>query len=290
MALKKDLRTTLILALSVIMISQLASAGPEMETIATTVEVTNVAPTVGTVTPTSPVVLSEHTTVVVACSATVTDQNGWEDVTSVNGTFYLVSVGLGCTPNDANCYVNVTCALSGGSGTTVTATCNYAVKWYAQASTDEGNWRCAITAIDSVVHKATNSSITTVSDLVALDITAPLAFGTMIVGQTSASDKTVNVTNTGNVRIDLNVNGTAMTCTSGSIAASYLHYNMSESIAYASMSALTGTAADTKEPLKTGFNLAEGAAQMDNTYWKINIPAGVTGTCSGALTVTALKG
>ena len=290
MEYKRNLRIFLVSALFVVMACQLASSGPETEIAQTTVQISNTAPTVGTVTPTSPLTLSEYTTVVVTCSATVTDVNGWEDVSSSSGVFHLYSVGGGCTPDNADCYVNNSCELSGGSSTTVTSTCSFTVYWYAQASSDEGNWTCAITAVDSGANSGTNSSNTTVSDLVALNITTPIAFGNMIVGQTSAADVTDTVSNTGNVRFDINVNGTDMTCDSGSIAVGYIHYNISSGIDYASMTPLTADPGDTAVEFSTNFNLVEGAASSDDTYWKIQIPTGVLGSCTGTVQFEAIKG
>jgi len=293
MAMKEYTRISVVLAFVAIVTLQLATGGPETETATTTVTINNVAPVVGTVTPTSPVVLSEHTTVTVTCSATVNDSNGWEDVSTANGTFYLDSLGGGCTPNNANCYTNASCALSGGSDTTVTATCEYTVQWYAQASTDEGNWNCAITATDTAANDDTNSTTTTVSDLLALDITTPIAFGTMSVGQTSSSDSTDTVTNTGNVRFDINVNGTNMTCDgaeSNPIGVTYIRYHHDSGQDYSNMTSLTTNPADTAAGLKTNFDLVEGAASDKLTYWKISIPTGVSGSCTGYSQFEAVKG
>jgi hypothetical protein len=123
----------------------------------------------------------------------------------------------------------------------------------------------------------------------------------MKVGDTSASDLNTTMQNYGNVRIDMQLNGTNMACIGGgggTIAVSSLHYNCTDyGQAYTAMTALTGTPSDSAAAC-SGFNLQKNITATTQSPlvptqdlpWKIKIPLGVGGNCSSIIWFTAVFG
>jgi len=258
----------------------------------TSVDIGNVAPTVGTVTVSpSPIVIAENSTVNVTCWAWVNDTNGWEDIETANGVLYQNKTTSACGADPVNCYTNATCSHAGGSGNIVNTSCKFTVQFYAQSTIDEGTWKCYIHVIDNGTSNANNQKNVSVSDTLALAVTSDINFGSMIVGEISLSDKIAIVTNTGNVRIDVNLNGTNMTCdVLGNILPGYIHYNDTAAQAWSTGCPLTTDPANTYATFKTTFDLAEGAVATKNSYWRLSVPTGVSGTCDGLVTFEAVKG
>ncbi|MBN2518448.1 MAG: hypothetical protein JXB14_06370, partial [Candidatus Altiarchaeota archaeon] len=84
-------------------------------------------------------------------------------------------------------------------------------------------------------------------------------------------------------------NGTDMSCTiQGSIAKGYLHYNTTHAGDWTQMCALTDTDTDTCGELQSNFDLADGAASNKKIFWVLRAPTGVSGTCTGHVTFTAI--
>lgn len=292
--MKNVLKSLLLSCLVALMAIPFAMA--DFSAVTSTASVTNAAPTVGTITATDPVTLSESTNVTVWCNATVTDTNGYSDVSTVSAKLWdPASTTEGAGNDYNNHFTNSTCTLSGGSGTTVNAACSFNVHYSANAA----EWTCKLTATDAGALTGTASATdVTVNQLKALStVSASLAFSELALGATSSSDKNINVTNTGNVLIDVSVDGygaidgdgKSMTCTIGTITLANVKYNLTADQDYtANMTALTDSAVTL-----TDFNLA--AESTDNTasaeliYWKLKIPTtGVGGSCSGNVVVTAV--
>ncbi|MFH1722424.1 MAG: hypothetical protein ABH950_07470 [Candidatus Altiarchaeota archaeon] len=261
----------------------------------------NSAPSVGVVavddatgSPSNEVDLSDGLTVEVNCSATVTDNNGYANVSGAAAELFLNSEDLddfsGNTDDANNRYTNTSCALSGGSGNTVDVVCSFTVEYYA----DPGEWNCTINATDDIAY-GVGWDNTTINTLTALSVPSSLSFGSLALGATSG-DQTLTVTNTGNEQIDIsldgygsvNGDGYAMTCSTGNVDLANLRYDLSSDTAFGSMTSLT----DDSVTLSS-FDLAQrtGAVSTKDAYWKIQIPAsGVSGSCSGKINVLATSG
>lgn len=277
--------------------------------------VNNIAPVVSTVTLNggSAVDLTEGTTTEVVMTATVTDNNSCAggELSSVLAYTYRSDLGFAAcdTVGEAdnnNCYVEVSCSVSGGScsGTTdasATYTCTANITSYADptdASTvyAASTWLATIKATDddTETHNDEVAAGVEMNSLTAMDITASIAFGNLDVGQKNDPlDKTTTVTPTGNVGLDTELSGDNMctdypTCSGGSITVSYIKYALAGSTAYASGTSLSGSAteAELNAPKPTS-----GSPTTKDLYWGIEIPSGTTpGSYTGANTVTAVKG
>ncbi len=267
--------------------------------VSSSVTVGNSAPTVSSVSvddatdsPSNEVDLSDASSVLVNCTGTITDNNGFANVTGAAAEFFLNSEGVGDftgTADDGdNRYTNTSCELSGGAGNTVDVECTFAVQFYA----DPGEWNCTINATDDLGW-GLGWDNTTVNTLTALSVPASLSFGSLGLGDTSA-DTALTVTNTGNEQIDVSLDGFgggdgdgyAMTCDTGAIDVANLRYDLSSGTDYGSMTSLTDAAVTL-----SSFDLADGAASTDDIYWKLQLPSsGVAGACSGTVNVNAVSG
>ena len=243
--------------------------------------------TVGTVAVSpSPIDLTAGSTKTVSCSATVADAIDWNNIATVNATFWDAVYSSETAADDSSVhYANTSCSI--GTNTSLTeapATCTFGLQYYANAST----WTCKINSFDASVNSASNLTNATVNSLAALDVTeATIDFGTLALGATSSSDVTATVQNTGNTQIDVQLSGNAMSCTSGSLAQENIHYSASSGVAYGSMTTLTGTA------ITLDLNVAKstGSASTSLSYWKISLPSsGVGGTCTNTITFSGVAG
>jgi hypothetical protein len=232
----------------------------------------------------------------IMCNATITDSNGYQDVAtsgSVNATFYHSSYGSLYGANDKNQrYTNTSCTFTGGSGTTVTALCIASFEHEAY----NGTWNCTITAKDGAGATANASRTNDITELVGLSVlNDSIHYGTMANGASSASALGVNVTNEGNVKIDVQVKGLSdMNCTVlGNLGINNISFNTTSG-AYSTMSA---NKLSTSFQNLDAFNLyQEGVAPFgedqpatNNTWWTITIPNGVRGECNNTVVIHALK-
>lgn len=241
------------------------------------------------------VTLTEGTTKNVVCAGTVTDTNGYTDISHVGAFFYRTAVGTSSASDDNNLYRlygDSQCAPSGGSGNSETYTCTFAVQYYADP-TDAGspyasdNWTCELHPHDSVATGTPAIDTVEMASLQALSVTASINYGTVDPNSdTGATNEIVTVTNTGNVEIDPELSGTAMTDGgSGSILASQQKYASSAFTYSSGGTALSGTPTlfDLVLTQQTGF-----LPISDDMYWGLGVPNGTPqGSYTGTNTFTA---
>ncbi len=164
--------------------------------------------------------LTADTTEDIDFTATVSDDNGYGDITNVTGRMYRsgVSGAEDCTADNNNCYYDSSCTLSDCADNSCTATCTVPVAFFADA-TDTGTysseyWMAWIEATDSQSEVAEGFSPTDTTEMNSLlTISAPsaIAYGNILPNGVS-SEKTTVVTNAGNRLLDLRISGNDM-CT-----------------------------------------------------------------------------
>ena len=312
-----------LLLFSIMLGSQLALSAYK-ETIPLQVSITNNPPQVHTVTCNpNPLTLNASglfDSTILVCSAEIYDPNGYQDISQqgdVNASLMLnltetlqtcKSDGL-VGKDNSSCYHNVSCTYSNENGNTLDVECSFTVWWYAEATSDEGNFTAWIIARDASGNKDYNFTNVTVNDLLAMNITDSVNWGTMQVGQ--ISEETVEVNNTGNVRFDLQINATNMTCTgpgSLNITPQQIAYNNSADTGGAGSGKcdteqewldcckMDFNPASTCGGFATNFDFSEDATGLGGgpnnteTYLTLKVPSGVSGTCTGWATYTAVKG
>jgi len=156
-----------------------------------------------------------------------------------------------------------------------------------------GTWTCNVTVRDSANSVASSAGNNSVDQLVALTILEDtISFGTMSPGQNSSVANSTNVTNMGNVAIDIQVKANAdMSCSgAGTIGVGNISYNVSSGN-YDTMSVKKLSTYPLIEPAFDlgieGIATSEGMPSTKKEYWTIKIPSGVRGTCNNSITVMA---
>lgn len=269
--------------------------------------INNVAPVINAITLNggSDISLSEGATTPAVLGATITDNNGCLDISTVVASMYRSGIGYsGCDTggeaNSNNCYPVISCSVGGGNtcnGATdasASYTCTAYPKYYADPTVantaySAQNWTNTFKADDEALSDAQNHSTgVEMNDLLAMDIDASLAFGNLSAGQSlSPLSALTVVTATGNVGLDQTLEGTHMYSVGNTISVENQKYSLSSGTSYGSGTALTMSAVGVSlSCLKTTTDVG----QTKPTYWGIAIPIGIAaGTYGGTNTVIAVK-
>jgi len=279
--------------------------------------VNNVAPVVSSVTlngGSDMTLTSEESTTNFVLGATVTDNNGCADITTVLGYLYEYQSGVltwgdcdtsGESDGD-DCYPEITCTIAGGNtcdgGTDTSASyqCTAVVEYYADPTTAGApnaayTWRDTLKATDddAVDGSTETSSTIEMNTFLAMNITGNITYDNLSAGQdTGTLNESTVTTATGNLSIDEEVSGTQMcpdypTCAGDTISVGNQEYSTTASVNYGSGTDLTGSAV-TVTTLNCPKTTSAGQGTA-NTYWGIAIPSGIgAGAYTGVDTVNAV--
>ena len=265
----------------------------------TTVNVTNAYPEILNVTCNNgtSVTLNAGTTKIVSCIVKIRDYNTWDDVNYVNGTFYY-NLNKSSDPDDNNThYTNTSCSQTSNDGNyLVNWTCSFPVWYYAS----NGTWVINATANDTFGAQANNNGTSNISSLLALNVTETIDFGQLYVTQTSPTPIQANVTNFGNVPINVTVYGFggenptyttyAMICDQRNITSANERYSLDGSAVYDAMTSITGISA-TLPGLKIEKQTVPDAFMVNSTYWRlhVNLTNNPFGICNGTVVFSAIS-
>jgi hypothetical protein len=240
------------------------------------------------------------------CNGTVIDFNGKDDIMACNATLFFTGNRSGQSNDMNEHYSNRSCRLIRSGINNKTFTCSFAVWFFA----NNGTWWCNMSAWDNGTANlnhlsAFNSSLdsTKTNSLYALAVPPVVEYGQLVINQTSPADIITNVTNTGNMNIDLQLHGyggtaspptennLSMKCALGTINITNERFALASGTAYASMTNLSGRFANPND-LNT-FNLLQRKSETinstRNTYWKVKVPrAGVKGKCNGTIVFSSV--
>jgi len=247
------------------------------------------------------ITLTANETAIVQGDATVTDNNGCQQITSVNATLYRTDVGAGAANNNRShysvvCQSNADC--SGPADTTDTFTCVFNMSWYADP-TDSGtydytNWTLNITPSDGI-GGTSGTAQQEVNSLMSLSIDASaIAFGSLELGKNTTTDnQNTTAINTGNIELDINILGYGsviddsycMVCDTGEIDVYYLEFD-SSSFNYGEGTPLTETNQTIELDLGRG---SEGTpTPSSNVFYGLGLPSsGIGGNCTGTIVLVA---
>jgi len=288
------------------------------KTVLARVNVTNTEPNVTSVTvddatktPVGEIDLTANNVTIVTCNATVFDFNGWQDINStlVNATFHIQSVGADGAPDNNHRYRNDSCGLceQGNSATQAFCFCNFPVQYYAN---DSNTWLCNISVRDRGGHakdadkiylNSTGiSSTVTVTKLLAIDTALLIDYGNLSVTQTSA-ERVHNVTNVGNININLSLRGYGGENETAPHAKNYTMICQYGNISWDNQRYLFGTENTGATTFASMFNLTNQTRIVNNsmlpqriddanygwdrntTLWRLRVPLGVGGICNGTI-------
>ena len=287
--------------------SVIAGIGSPNTTVITQLEIGNVWPEILEVfinDGDAAIALTAANTTTVYCIGVLRDYNGEDDIIGANATIFdsAISTFNGTEDNNEH-YTNSSCNITKSFGSyqgynddayQALANCSFEIEYYANPQ----SWECRIEIRDAANWTANRSDTITVSELIALGLPATINYGT--VNATYVSEENItNITNYGNVEINLSLegyglnqnDGIAMNCSLGNIgniSIEYEKYNLTAStpgILSLSEFAATHTNLTTTGEIKE-FNLAARTNDTVNkaikqSYWRIYVPTGVAGTCTG---------
>ncbi len=252
------------------------------------------------------VALTPNSTRLISCIAILRDYNGDADIDAVNATFYDSVLSSPSATDDNNLhYTNSSCNINADTGNYngyaddpyySLANCTFQVEYYANPQ----DWVCNVTVNDSVGWIGENYDDITISPLLALGLPDIINYGT--VNATFVSDENItNITNYGNVQINLSLegygttqgDGIAMNCTLGNIGYIPINnqkYNLTASTpGQLSLSEFEGNYTNlTSSAIVKRFELNYRQNDVTNeaikeSYWRIYVPKGVAGTCNGTI-------
>ena len=257
------------------------------------------------------IVLTPNATTLVECAAVIVDWNGDTDIVAANATFFDSSIPES-NPNDNNDhYTNSSCHINTSFGSfngftddaeSALANCTFQILYYANA----GSWNCTIQADDTEGSAGTGTEQGTISPLLSLGLPNWINYG-LINATSVSSERTINITNYGNVKANLSLegyganpnDGNAMNCTQGTsknISVDLEKYNLTTSTS--GQLNFTQFQANytnlTTSPTVKQFNLTSRINDTTDdtlklTYWRIYVPTGVAGTCTGNIVFGATQ-
>jgi hypothetical protein len=248
----------------------------------------------------------DNTTII--CNASVWDRNGYQDIRSINATLFRWSVGAGAADDRNNHYTNGTCNVSNcvmkDVSTNGTCPCSFSVDYFA----DNATWTCNVTIMDDANFTSWNLTNFTMQPLIALNAPSEIDYGNVIATKRS-SVKAINLTNLGNVQINLSVYGyggenasdvsaenLSMICEYNNISIENhkysIFYDNISGDSFGNGTNLTNTNQTINMSLfqRTNDFALENGNDTNATYWRIQVPTYVAGVCNGTIVFTASLG
>ncbi len=237
----------------------------------------------------------------VYCNFSVLDWDGFGDINSTNATLWHSSTTIGVVDDNNDHYFNSSCVQVGTSGLyTANYQCGFDVEYYA----NNGTWYCNATVVDHYYFSEPNENYTdtgqnstNIDPLYALNLSSTLIDYGEVAVEAYSLEQIINVTNFGNMDVNVSVrgygvtenDGLAMNCSlNGNISVSNERYAVSAGLGWASMTALSGSNVNLNG-LQINQQTLDGTQEINSTYWQLyidptNVPAGI---CNGSVVFSA---
>ncbi len=243
----------------------------------------------------TPVNLLAGSNKTVYCNGTLYDGDSYIDILNVNASLFFNGLSPDSAQNRTNSYFNESCTLLNQGTNTEDFKCAFDVEYFA----NNGSWYCNVSITDSINSTNTSQDDIYINDLLAIGVLpAHLSYGDLQVLQISPVDEVINITNYGNIPLDVyayafndTVNdGLSMDCEQGNIPHAYQRFSLNPYQDYTLMIPIN----DLDNQVFIDLNLNQkvyGAPQnsFDEIYWKLQIPFSSKGYCSGKLVFTAIS-
>ncbi len=245
--------------------------------------------------------LTPATTTQITCSGIASDYEGASSISTIRAEFFSQFSSFGNLDDNNNHYTNSSCQINTSYGTSNQAevNCIFEIEYYAEA----GSWACQFNITDNYSSSITTQDATNVNTLLAIAVDSPMGFGEMNAGEVS-QEKEAQITNYGNVKMNLTLNGygqtpldgNAMECGTTDISIDYMKFNLTQS----NSSDLTFQEFETiyqnltSSPVQYDFNLNSRQNDLNNeanasTYWRVYLPVGVGNNCAGNIVFAATQ-
>jgi hypothetical protein len=288
----------------------LAGVGADNVTVDTSLQIANAYPEITSIVINNgdTIGLSPNTTTKITVYAVLRDFNGEDDLDSIiTSRFFDISSSTYAGADDNNNhYTNNTCSMDKNYGNEyeANATCTFDLEYYSNNAT----WNFSMQINDSLATTDLEGNTTIVNALFALSLPDFIDYG--LINSTTVSDEvTATVINVGNARVNLSLSGygatiadgLAMNCSFGAVQnISVMHekYNLTVSNTDdLSLDSFIGnyTNLTTSVSVKN-FELDYRTNDTDpfieevnSTYWRIYVPLGVAGNCSGHIIFGAVQ-
>lgn len=242
----------------------------------------------------------------IQCVAVITEYDGESSLTNASAVFFdNVNSYFNELDDNNSHYTNNSCEINYAYGNQYEAevVCTFNILYYSNSE----DWNCTIAIQDnlSIISKA--GDITFINPLLALGVDSVINFD-LFGGEEVTRESEVNVTNYGNVKINLSLSGYAfqendgyaMNCTfegeTSNISIEYEKFNLTHSnpgalslsdfeIRYVNL---------TSSPQVKKFDLDYRKEDSQNeainsTYWRIYVPSQVSGECQGNIIFGAVR-
>ncbi|MBR9705057.1 hypothetical protein GOV12_06610 [Candidatus Pacearchaeota archaeon] len=249
------------------------------------------------------ITLNANSTVSVECVALLRDYNNDSFLNNLSAKIFRTT-SLYSDPDDNNShYTNNTCIIDTTYGSFngipddeyhALGNCTFDLWYYS----DPNEWNCTMNVNNTFNYTHSNSTNTSVSELIAIDMPDTISYGTVNATYMSGENIT-NISNVGNVALNLSLkgwaidedDGNAMNCTYGTIkniTIEHEKYNLSASnpgeliLAQAEINYTNLTGSSVIEQFSLDYRRQDSYNDATNaSYWRIYVPAGVAGTCEG---------
>ncbi len=262
---------------------------PDHMNVTTTVNITNALPVIINLSVEQDITLNVGSTKTVTCNATIRNWGGYNNLENVMGTFYYYLNESG-DPDSGNVhYTNSSCAEISNDGEFIANySCSFDVWYYA----NNGTWFCNVSVNESSGFSDSVFNDTTINALYALNVTDVIDYGDMLVFETS-SNVSANITNFGNMNINVSVLGYG--ATEGDGLGLVCQYGDNIDVEHQRFS-VTSVPWDDKTPLAstnqdmniTLFQPTDATAPVTwETFWQLYVPPNPMGICTGTLRFTA---
>lgn len=240
----------------------------------------------------------------ITCNAIINEYDGENSIINATGRFFdnIVS-GYDQLEDNNEHYRNYSCEInySYGNVNEVEVSCTFYVWYYANSQ----NWNCTIEVEDNLSISSRGGDISFVNPLLALGLDSLITFS--LVDSEITDESSLEVTNYGNVNINLSLSGYgseendgyAMVCSEGevkNISVEYEKFNLTSSNEGSiSLNELESKYVNlTSYPRVNKFNLDYRKEDSINnaikeTYWRLYVPTGVSGDCQGNIIFGAVQ-
>lgn len=299
--------------IGIFVIIALITVNSQADTVSTNTNIDDVQPTVDSIFVSSSanakadtwndgsIELTSGTTTTIHINGTVADNNGYQDITNVEATFYHDD-GVrseSCSADNNNCYKVANCTLSSGTLNAIDYNCQMDLQFYTDSTMAGGagagnDWRVFVSVTDGDDGAVTDDTLTKdVNTLLSVNIPNSIEFGTLAIGSktTAANNQVMVIEQRGNDRADLEIEGNSLVCSvRGSIPNGNIEFGLTD-VAHsdASMTDVPNVGSSTGLSTNLPYATAGTVPVQDDVFWNIEIPnGGVEGTCTGNTIVSAV--
>ncbi len=244
--------------------------------------------------------LTPGTTTTVIASTTVTDFNGYTDLTHATATIYRSGAGALCTPDNNNCYVlsteNGLCAFTSCSGNSCTLQCTAEIAFHADptdvGSSYEGQaWLAYMEVEDASAGYDFESSPAPGVELYtlrALQVDSLINYGALEAdSDTGSNNASTTVTNFGNVEINIDVEATDLSDGGTSVIPAEQQKMSTSTFTYSACVSCYQLSSSSAVTL--GINLSKPSTIVPpvetDVYWGIAVPFGINSAPHSGVTI-----